>query len=142
MQELVSRGKTRYIGVSNFSVEQILEAREALPRSDIVCDQVRYSLTHRSIESEILPFCEKEKLTLIAYSPLDTGKIPAGKIPKKLLDKYGLTPAQMMLNWVTYRDAVVAIPKAAKAEHVEKNAAAVGTRISADDYRALSKAFA
>jgi diketogulonate reductase-like aldo/keto reductase len=141
MEELVSRGKIRYIGVSNFSVAQTLRAREALPRSEIASNQVRYSLTHRSIESELLPFCEREKLTVIAYSPLDTGRLPSGKIPQELLAKYGLTPAQLMLNWVTYRDAVVAIPKASKVEHVEENAEAISTRISADDYRTLSRVF-
>jgi diketogulonate reductase-like aldo/keto reductase len=141
MEELVARGKIRYIGVSNFSVAQTLKAREALPRSEIVCNEVRYSLTHRAVESELLPFCEKEKLTVIAYQPLDRGKISSGKIPLSLLDKYGMTPAQLMLNWVTYKDAVVAIPKAAKLEHVEKNAAAVSTKISGDDYRTLSRIF-
>jgi diketogulonate reductase-like aldo/keto reductase len=141
MEELVSRGKIRYIGVSNFSIAQTLKAREALPRSEIVCNEVRYSLTHRAIESELLPFCEREKLTVIAYQPLDIGKLPNSRIPKALLDKYGLTPAQLMLNWATYREAVVAIPKASKVEHVEKNAAAVSTRVSSDDYQALSRMF-
>jgi diketogulonate reductase-like aldo/keto reductase len=141
MEELVARGKIRYIGVSNFSVSQTRKAREALPRSEIASNQVRYSLTHRSIESELLPFCEKEKLTVIAYSPLDTGKLPTRRIPQALLDKYGMTAAQLMLNWVTYREAVIAIPKAARVEHVEKNSAALDTRISTDDYQALSRIF-
>jgi diketogulonate reductase-like aldo/keto reductase len=102
MEELVSRGKIRYIGISNFSVAQTLKAREALPRSEVACNEVRYSLTHRAVESELVPFCEKEKLTVMAYSPLDTGKIPTKKVPGSLLDKYGMTPAQLMLNWVTY----------------------------------------
>jgi diketogulonate reductase-like aldo/keto reductase len=141
MEELVARGKIRYIGVSNFSTTQTSKAREALPRSEIVSNQVRYSLTHRSIESGLLPFCEKEKLTVIAYQPLDSGRVPASKIPQSLLDKYGMTPAQLMLNWVTYRDAVVAIPKASDLEHVEQNATAISPRISADDYKALSRRF-
>jgi diketogulonate reductase-like aldo/keto reductase len=140
MEELVSHGKIRYIGVSNFSVAQTSKAREALPRSDIACNQLRYSLTHRAIEPELLPFCEKERLSVIAYSPLDTGKI-VNKIPEALLEKYAMTPAQLMLNWVTYKDAVVAIPKASKVEHVEENGASISTRISADDYASLSRAF-
>jgi len=141
MEELVSRGKIRYIGVSNFSATQTSKAREALPRSEIVSNQVRYSLTHRSIESGLLPFCEREKLTVIAYQPLDSGRVPASKIPQALLDKYGMTPAQLMLNWVTYKEAVVAIPKASNLEHVEKNATAISPRISPDDYKALSRRF-
>ncbi len=141
MEELVSRGKIRYIGVSNFSVAQTKKARESLPRSEIVSNQVRYSLTHPSIEAEVLPFCEKEKLTVIAYKPLDTGRLPLSRIPKALLDKYEMTPAQLMLNWVTYKDAVVAIPKATNLEHVRENAASVRSRISTGDYDKLSKMF-
>jgi len=141
MEELVSRGKIRYIGVSNFSVAQTKKARESLPRSEIVSNQLRYSLTHRSIESEVLPFCQREKLTVIAYKPLDSGRLPLSRIPKAVLDKYGMTPAQLMLNWVTYKDAVVAIPKASNLEHVEENAAAVRARITTDDYQKMSKMF-
>jgi diketogulonate reductase-like aldo/keto reductase len=141
MEELVSRGKIRYIGVSNFSVAETAAAMEALPRSEVASNQVRYSLTHRSIESELLPFCEKEKLTVIAYQPLDRGRLPSRKIPQGLLDKYSMTPAQLMLNWVTYKESVVAIPKSSKVEHVEENAAAVSRRMTGDDYQVLSRIF-
>lgn len=141
MEELVSKGRIRYVGVSNFSVAQTERAREALPRSEIVSNEVRYSLTHRSIESELLPFCEREKITVIAYSPLDTGRVPATKMPKALAEKYRLTPAQLMLNWVTHRDRVIAIPKASKVGHTEENAASLDKEVSEDDYQALSRAF-
>jgi diketogulonate reductase-like aldo/keto reductase len=141
MEELVATGKTRYIGVSNFSVEQTMQAQESLPRSELVSNQVRYSLTSRSIEADILPFCEREKLTVIAYSPLDTGSIPASRIPKEITEKYEMTPAQIMLNWVTYPEPVVTIPKAGQISHIEENAAAVNTRLSRIDYQTLSKRF-
>jgi diketogulonate reductase-like aldo/keto reductase len=141
MEDLVSAGKTRYVGVSNFSVEQTLQAQEALPRSELASNQVRYSITSRSIEAELLPFCDKEKISLIAYSPLDTGNIPISRIPKEMLTKYEMTPAQLMLNWVTYRDPVVAIPKAGRVSHVEENAHSVDVRISQADYDALSRKF-
>ena len=140
MEELVATGKTRYVGVSNFSVEQTMEAQESLPRSELVSNQVRYSLTSRSIESDVLPFCDREKLTVIAYSPLDTGSIPK-TIPKDMLEKYEMTPAQLMLNWVTYPESVITIPKAGKVSHAEENARAVDIRISQRDYDALSRIF-
>lgn len=141
MEELVSQGKIRYIGVSNFSVEQTTEAMESLPRSEIVSNQVRYSPTSREIESELMPYCDKEKITIIAYSPLDTGEIPSESIPEALLTKYEMTPPQIILNWVTYRDNVVTIPKASQIEHVEENAQSLDIRLSDDDYQALSKVF-
>lgn len=141
MEELVAQGKVRYIGVSNFSVEQTIEAQESLPRSELVSNQVQYSITSREIESELLPFCEKDKITVIAYSPLDRGKIPLSKIPKELLNKYEMTPAQIMLNWVTYRKPVTAIPKAGSEAHIEENSKSVDIGLSDTDYRMLSKLF-
>jgi diketogulonate reductase-like aldo/keto reductase len=141
MEELVSMGKIRYIGVSNFSVEETMQAQESLPRSEVVSNQVRYSLTSRSIESDLLAFCEKEKVTVIAYSPLDTGNIPQSRIPKELLSKYDMTPAQIMLNWVTYKEPVVTIPKAGSIEHIEENARSIDTRLTPVDYQALSRRF-
>lgn len=141
MEELVATGKTRYVGVSNFSVEQTMEAQESLPRSELVSNQVRYSLTSRSIETDLLPFCDKERLTVIAYSPLDTGSIPKDRIPKEILEKYEMTPAQIMLNWVTYPEPVVAIPKAGQISHIEENASSVDIRMSENDYKILSRRF-
>ncbi len=141
MEELVATGKTRYVGVSNFSVEQTMEAQESLPRSELVSNQVRYSLTSRSIETDLLPYCDKEKLTVIAYSPLDTGSIPKDRIPKDMLEKYEMTAAQLMLNWVTYPEPVVTIPKAGQISHVEENATSVDIRISDKDYKILSRRF-
>jgi len=141
MEELVSQGKVRYIGVSNFSVDQVIEAQGALPRSEIVSNQVPYSPGSREIESELLPFCEKERVTIIAYSPLDRGNIPAERIPNAILGKYELTAAQAVLNWVTYKEGVVAIPKASEIKHVEENAESLGVRFSQSDYEALSRAF-
>jgi diketogulonate reductase-like aldo/keto reductase len=139
MQELVDRGKVRHVGVSNFSVEETKEAQEALGRSELVSNQVEYSLLNRSIESGLLQFCQSERITVIAYSPLGRGILPTHAIPRRILDEYGLTPAQVALNWVTFQEGVVAIPKSAKREHTEENAASLSTRLSFQDYEVLSK---
>jgi diketogulonate reductase-like aldo/keto reductase len=141
MEELVSRGKIRYIGVSNFSVEETIKAQEALPRSEVVSNQVRYSPRSRHIEGELLPFCEKERITIIAYSPFETGDIHSDGVPKELLTRYDMTAAQVILNWVTYRDNVIAIPKASNIAHVEENANSLDIRLSERDYQMLSKTF-
>jgi diketogulonate reductase-like aldo/keto reductase len=78
---------------------------------------------------------------VIAYSPLDTGNIPQSRIPKELLSKYDMTPAQIMLNWVTYKEPVVTIPKAGSIEHIEENARSIDARLTPVDYQALSRRF-
>ena len=140
MEELVRSGRVRHIGVSNFSIRQTEEAREALARSELVSNQVEYSLVDRSVEKELLPYCRKEGLTLIAYSPLARGAIPESKIPSALLRKYGMTPAQVMLNWVTRCAEVVAIPKTGRLDRMEENAGAVAVRPTQEEYDELSTA--
>ena len=137
MEELVRDGAVRYIGVSNFSAAETSEAGAALRKNEIVSNQVEYSLSNRSVEQETLPYCEKEKITLIAYSPLARGQI-ASSMPKEVLQRYRLTPAQAMLSWVTRNEQVIAIPKAASIPHLEENASSVSVRLSTAEYDRLS----
>jgi diketogulonate reductase-like aldo/keto reductase len=139
MEELVREGKIRYIGVSNFSVVQTDEAREALSKSELVSNQVEYSLESRAVEADILPYCEREKLTMIAYTPLARGKVPESAIPRAICVKYGVTPIQVALNWVTRSESVVAIPKSASVKHVEENASSVSSQFSEEEYRAIGR---
>jgi len=139
MEALVREGKVRYIGVSNFSVEQTEEARAALPKSELVSNQVEYSLTNRSSETQVLPYCEKNGLTLIAYSPLAKGTLPEWLIPKAICAKYKVTPVQVMLNWVTRSKSVVAIPKSANIRHVEENMSSVAVQFSDEEYGLIGR---
>jgi len=146
MEKLVSDGLTRYIGVSNFSVEQMREAQQSLSHEKIVSNQVEFSLIDRSAETRILPYCQKEGLTLIAYSPLGQGKIPRGKGSSfKVLDevagKSGKSRNQVALAWVLQHDSVVAIPKAADMGHVKENAEVADWKLDKEDYQKLAKAF-
>jgi len=141
MEKLVRDGRVRYVGVSNFSVEETREAQEALAKSELVSNQVEYSLVNRSIEGDLIPYCKKEGITVIAYSPLARGHVPVSRIPRQLLEKYQLSPAQLMLNWVTRDENVVAIPKSAKLEHMDENANSVSVRLGPDDYQMISEAF-
>ena len=88
MEKLVKEGLVRFIGVSNFSIEQTRDAQESLSREKIVSNQIEYSLVDRSPESGLLQYCKKEGVTVIAYSPLGQGKIPRGRgAPFKVLDE-------------------------------------------------------
>ena len=139
MEELVAAGKVRHIGVSNFSVEETEAARAALSKSDVISNQVEYSLTNRHVEAGVLPYCAKEKLTLIAYSPLARGNVSQRDIPTGILEKYHVSPAQAALSWVTRREQVVAIPKAANIAHLQENASSVDVRFSDSEYRQIPK---
>jgi diketogulonate reductase-like aldo/keto reductase len=146
MEKLADEGKIREIGVSNFSVTQTREAMASLSKKTLASNQVEYSLAERSIEEEVLPYCAKEHVTIIAYSPIARGQVATSRGESwRILDtvgqKYGKTRAQVALNWLICKDDVVAIPKAGSLEHVKENAGSTGWKLSSEDQEALNKAF-
>ncbi len=146
MEKRVQDGLVTYIGVSNFSVDQMKDAQAALSKEQIVSNQVEYSLIERSIEEDLLPYCKKQNVTVIAYSPLGQGKIPSGNgrpfnVLDKIADKLGKTRCQVALNWLLKDQSVIIIPKAIRKEHVRENAEVTEWRLGNEDYEALSEAF-
>ena len=146
MEKLVLDGMVRYIGVSNFSVNQMKEAQAALSREEIVSNQVEYSLVDRAIEKEVLPHCRREKVTLIAYSPLGQGSIAGGRgAPFNVIDetasRLGKSRSQVALNWLLQHESVVVIPKASDKKHVMENAAASGWKLGAKEFQDIDNAF-
>lgn len=146
MEKLANEGMTRHIGISNFSLEQTKEAQTALSKQTIVSNQVEYSLVDRSIEEDILPYCQKQGLTVIAYSPLGQGKIPNGrggpfKVLDEIADKYGKSREQIALNWLLQHESVVVIPKASDKDHVRENADIVNWKLDSGDFERLNETF-
>jgi diketogulonate reductase-like aldo/keto reductase len=150
MEELVDAGKVKYIGVSNFSAREMHEAQESMSKYKIVSNQVQFSLVDRYIEQEILPYCQEKGITVIAFTPLDTGALAtksllrgrgASSVLEEIAADTGKTMAQVALNWCTSRDVVIAIPKANRVEHVVENCGASGWRLTAAQVEALDAAF-
>ena len=145
MEELVDRGKIRFIGVSNFSVSELRKAQAALSKYRVVSNQVRYSLVDRSAEVDLLRYCAENQITVIAYSPLASGvNHIKERDPRAVLTRVaslaGKTEAQVALNWCISRENVIAIPKASSIEHVVQNCDASGWRLSSEQSRLLEKA--
>ncbi|MDG6916012.1 MAG: aldo/keto reductase [Nitrososphaerota archaeon] len=141
MEKLVEDGKIRHIGVSNFSLEQIKEAQSALPKSELSSVQLDYSLGHRDVERDTLPYCEQEKIALMAYYPLGHGKLPSDSRLDPFSYKYGKTRAQVALRWLADKANVFPIPRASKRTHVIDNAGAGGWRLSDQDVANLNLRF-
>ena len=147
MEELWQAGKVRYIGVSNFSVAQLKGAQAALSRTTVVSNQVKYSLADRAIEAELLPYCQANQVTIIAYSPLEQGmdRLAGGRRREALREvaaQAGKTEAQVALNWCINKESVVAIPKANSVAHVEEDCEASGWYLTPEQMAALEWAFA
>jgi len=146
MEKLVQDGMVRYLGVSNFSVAQMKEAQATLSREEIVSNQVEYSLVDRAVEEEILPYCQRQKVTLIAYSPLGQGRIARGrggpfKVLDEIAERAGKSRSQVALNWLLQHESVVVIPKSSDKKHVMENAAASGWKLGVKEIQDIDKAF-
>lgn len=133
LEALAEEGLTRYIGVSNFGLSELMRAVTATRRHEIVVNQVKYSVLDRRIERDLLPFAVKEEITLMAYSPLERGQVSHVKLLQKIGKRYAKTPAQVALNFLISRPRVVAIPKAESEKHVEEVARVMGWRLSPED---------
>jgi diketogulonate reductase-like aldo/keto reductase len=146
MEELVSAGKIRYIGVSNFDVARLKQAQKALTRQKIVCNQVLYHLRSRAVENAVLPYCESQNIAVVGYSPFGQGDFPAanskqGKVLETIAGKYGKTPRQVALNFLTRRTSLFTIPKASKLEHVRENAGGTGWDLTDQDLQLIDSVF-
>jgi diketogulonate reductase-like aldo/keto reductase len=150
MESLVDLGKIRFIGVSNFYLKNLEEAEACMKKYKIVSNQVKYSLLQRGVEEDMLPYCQKNHITVIAYSPLGRGGLTskpffknraATNVLQKVTLETGKTMAQVALNWCLSKPGVIAIPKSDKVERVAENCQASGWRLSRRQIEALDRAF-
>lgn len=146
-EELRAAGKIRAWGVSNFDVSDLAEALAAAGPGKIACNQVLYHLGDRTIEHDVIPWCEKHDVAVVAYSPFGSaGGFPArasagGKALAEVGKPIGATARQVALAYLTRRPSVFAIPKASRVEHVAENAAAAAITLDEVATARLERAF-
>lgn len=141
MEAMRDAGKLRHIGLSNFSVAQLAEANEALKHSEIISNQVDYSLVTRGIEGDLLPYCAANNIAILAYFPLGHGKLASSPRIQAICEKYSKTASQVALNWLSTKPNVFSIPRASRASHVREDVGASGWRLQAEDLGQLEQAF-
>lgn len=135
MEELVKEGKTRYIGVSNFSVKQFKKAQEFLKKEELVTNQLHANLTKQKHIHESLPYYKEKNIILTAYSPLaHEGYTDIEDKLKKNLEniakQHDATIQQIAIAWLINHENVITIPKAFTVKHVKSNAKAAGIKLS------------
>src|SRR2546427_2064791 len=156
LEALHNAGKIRHIGVSNFAVRDMREARSALSRTDISSNQVRYNMLQREVEKEVVAYCQRGRIAVPAWIPIGkgvlTGKYHDGRRPKDRVRSdedlfkpanvrasaplvrelrrigkiHGKTPAQVALAWLRRHRHVVPIPGGKRPTQAAENAAAAG----------------
>jgi diketogulonate reductase-like aldo/keto reductase len=139
-------GKIRAWGVSNFGVEELEEAAAIAGATKIACNQVLYHLEERSIEHEVMPWCETHGVAVVGYSPFGSGRFPSpssrgGRVLGDIAAAHGASLRQVALGFLVRRPSLFAIPKAGRVAHVEDNAAAATLALTDGDVARLDAAF-
>lgn len=138
---LVRTGKIRYWGVSNFDLPDMEELANSTLGSAVATNQVLYNLTRRGIEYALLPSCRARRIPVMAYSPVEQGRLLKKRALERIARRQVATSSQVALAWVLRQDGVVAIPKAGRLEHVRENHGALELRLTAADLAELDRAF-
>jgi diketogulonate reductase-like aldo/keto reductase len=133
-------GKIADFGVSNFDADDMEEAA-GLDHGLTATNQVLYCLSRRGPEYDLLPLMRKRSIPLMAYSPLDQGRLLGNATLKRLAAGLGCTPAQLALAWVLAQPGVVTIPKSMTRERVKENLGALDVKLPADVLAELDRAF-
>jgi diketogulonate reductase-like aldo/keto reductase len=135
-ESLVDEGSIGAWGVSNLDPDEL----EQLP-AGCQTDQVLYNLTRRGPEFDLLPRAASAKMPVMAYSPVEQGRLVSSSALSDIARELGATPTQVALAWTMRSGTVLAIPKASTAAHVRENAAARDLRLTDADLDRLDRAF-
>lgn len=139
LNELVRAGQVRYLGVSNFDLEQLVQAWD-MSETPLVTNQVPYSISNRMYaRNGVLEFCRKHKMILTAYSPVDKGQIAEIRKLNLIASRLGVSPAQVALGWLVTQPDVIAIPKSLNREHLLENLEAAHVILGVEEMNILDQ---
>jgi diketogulonate reductase-like aldo/keto reductase len=140
MEALKAAGKIRHWGVSNLDLDDLEELTEA-GGEGCATNQILYNLARRGPEFDILPWMEARRMPVMAYSPLEQGRLARSAVLADIARARGVDPLQVALAWVLLRPGVIAIPKAGRIDHVRRNHAALALTLEAEELARLDQAF-
>ena len=141
-ETLKQMGKIRHWGVSNFDTDDMEELWDTPGGDACAVNQVLYNLTRRGPEWDLLPWLEAHGVPLMAYSPIEQGRIHTEGALTAIAAKHDVKPFQVALAWVLRNPNNIVIPKASRPEHMRDNAGARAIKLDGEDLAALDKAFA
>jgi diketogulonate reductase-like aldo/keto reductase len=128
-------------GVSNFDVGDMEELLSLPGGREVATDQVLYNLSRRAPEFELIPVCREVHVPVMAYSPIEQGRILGDPVLRDIAARHDASPVQVALAWLLRQDGVCAIPRASRPEHADENRAALDVDLDRDDLAALDARF-
>lgn len=134
-------GKIRDWGVSNFDLDD-MEELIALPGgAEVATNQVHYNLVHREIEIDLIPWCRSRHIPIMAYTPIEQGRLLGAPALKRIAARHRATPPQVALAWLLQKEETIVIPKASRLEHIRENRGALDVDLTPEDLAELDRAF-
>lgn len=140
-ETLTQSGDIRYWGVSNFDTADVKELVGLPGGAAVATDQVLYNLTRRGIELDLLPWCRQRQTPVMAYSPIEQGRLLEKAAVRRVALRRHATPAQVALAWVLDQTGVLAIPKSSNPDHVRQNRDAFDVQLTGEDLNDLNREF-
>jgi diketogulonate reductase-like aldo/keto reductase len=141
-ERLKQDGKIRYHGVSNFDRGDMTEWVKLSSGNTVASNQILYNLTRRGPEYDLIPWCRERKISIMAYSPIEQGRMLGHKGLCEVARRHpGATPAQVALAWLLRQEGMMVIPKASQQEHVRENLGALDLKLTEQDLADLDRAF-
>jgi diketogulonate reductase-like aldo/keto reductase len=140
-ERLLRDGKIRHYGVSNFDRSDMEEWVGLRGGESVAADQVLYNLSRREPEWDLLPWCRKRGIAIMAYTPLGQGSVLRDRTLADIARRRNATLAQVALAWLLRQEGMIVIPKAARLEHVRDNRGALGVVLTEEDLSALDRSF-
>ena len=134
-------GKIRHWGVSNLDAAEMVELAGVPDGQRCATDQVLYNPSRRGVEWDLLPWCRERGIPMMAYSPIEQGRLPTGGALGEIGRSRGCGPFEVALAWVLAQPGVIAIPKASKPEHVDANVRTLELALTADELAAIDRQF-
>jgi diketogulonate reductase-like aldo/keto reductase len=140
MEALKDARKIKAWGVSNLDLDDMQHLQRAGGKN-CATDQLLYNVTRRGIEFDLLPALAAQNMPVMAYSPVEQGRLPRGGALQAVARRHDATPYQVALAWVLRHPHVIAIPKAADVAHVRENRAAMDIALTPQDLSDIDAAF-
>jgi diketogulonate reductase-like aldo/keto reductase len=140
-EDLVHAGKIRRWGVSNFDMDDMRELFAVPGGEACATNQVLYNVTRRGPAFDLIPWLAERAMPLMAYSPVEQGRLPRGGALEAVAAKHGVGSFQVALAWLLRQPHVIAIPKAGRADHVRDNQGALALDLDGDDLARIDAAF-
>lgn len=141
-EELQQADKIGAWGVSNFDTGDMKEMAVATGGKAVAANQILYNLIRRGPEFDLMPWCAGQKTPLMAYSPIEQGRLLGNSVLHEIADEVGVSPAAVALAWTMRNGDVIAIPKTSKLGHVRENRNAADIRLTEEQLTLLDRTFA